>query len=112
MTHGRLGVVRKSIQVAFELINRPENRDKWEKGFTCFFVDVGTTFPEDILEHSLPYIITLLEADVCLYIFINKISLAQSLAEIMITDSITDIERLVLPLCKSNSNLSSNKVKV
>ena len=61
---GRDEVIRKSLQYSFELITRPENRNNWDRGFTNFLYEIGTTFPEEIKAHSLPFVVSLVDAEV------------------------------------------------
>jgi hypothetical protein len=64
--HGNM--IRKSTAVAFDLANHPINRDKVDKGFTHFLMEIGTRYPEEIKEHSLPYVMALLESEVQIYL--------------------------------------------
>jgi len=60
-------VVRKSIARAIDVINSAEYRDQIDKGFSTFLVEIGTTFPGEIKEHSLPYVFQFVESDVRIF---------------------------------------------
>lgn len=57
-------IIRKAIARAMEVIQNPEYRDKMDKGFTVFLLEIGTTFPAEIMESSMPYVVQFVDSDV------------------------------------------------
>ena len=57
-------IITKAMARSAEIIQSPEFRDKMDKGFTVFLLEIGTTFPDEMVENSLPFVLQFVDSDV------------------------------------------------